>query len=150
VCYDEDHPDLLSALLCRRLAPGGRAYLCYAVRVVEYHRRLLAALAAFCTCVPPPPARACRVLRAASGPWPHTPLRCSSRGAVRGAASHRLLHVRPEARLPPSPAAAVACCCRRPPPMRPPILPAAHASCARLRPADFGVCGPRRVEAWKL
>lgn len=50
ICYEDDHPALLEGVLRKRLAPGGRLFLLYAVRFPGIHAELLHRLAAFCRC----------------------------------------------------------------------------------------------------
>jgi hypothetical protein len=48
ICYENDHPALLEAVLRRRLCPGGRVWLLNAVRFPKLHEELLERLRSFC------------------------------------------------------------------------------------------------------
>lgn len=51
ICYENDHPTLLQAVLRNRLAPGGRVFFAYAVRFPGLHEELLDLLRGFCRSV---------------------------------------------------------------------------------------------------
>jgi len=48
ICYESDHPELLRAVVSRRLKRGGKLFILNAVRSLEIHRRLVDLLGSMC------------------------------------------------------------------------------------------------------